>query len=93
MSGHDLQANVEIFLALTVLGLALVQGIVGALSYSRLRNRRLLLIALGFFAFAAKGALLTREALASQGTSTWLIPVALLDLTILVLLYLAVRAR
>lgn len=93
MASQDLQANVEIFLALTVLGLALIQAIVGLLSYGRLRNRRLLLIAVGFLAFALKGAYLTVEALASQGTTYWIVPLAGLDVAILVLLYFAVRSR
>lgn len=93
MVGQELQANVEIFLALTVLGLAAIQGVVGTLSYSRLKNRRLLLVSLSFFAFALKGLYLTREALMSQGTSSWIVPLALLDLVILLLLYLAVRSR
>ena len=89
----DVRANLEIFLAVAVLGFALLQGVVAALSYHRLRNRRPLLIALGFFAFAAKGAYLTAVAWQTRGTEDWVLIVGLLDLSILLFLYLAIRGR
>jgi len=89
----DVQANLEVFLSIGVLGVALLLGAVALLSYTRLHNQRALLIALGLLVFAAKGAYLVWAALQSRGTETWIVPVAGLDLLVLALLYLAIRTR
>lgn len=89
----DVYANLEIFLAISVLGFALIQAVVSLVSYQRLRNQRAFLIGVGFLAFAAKGAYLVVNSWTTRGESDWILPVAALDLLILLLLYFAVRSR
>ena len=89
----DLRANLEIFVAVCVLGFSLLQAIVAAVSFNRLRTMRLALVGLGFAAFALKGAYLVQESWTSRGTEPWVLVVGSLDLAILLFLYLAVRAR
>lgn len=89
----DWGANAQAFLTVAVTGLALLLSAVSLLSFRRLRNRRALLIGLGFLAFAGKGGYLTYAAIQSLGDETWVTVVAVLDLVILALLYLAIRAK
>ena len=83
----------EAFLAVAVVGFALLQFLVGLMSYRRLRNPRILLITLGFLMFSLKGAYLVYASYQSRGTQAWILPVGLLDLLTLLLLYFSVRNR
>ncbi|MBI2078263.1 MAG: hypothetical protein HYT80_07845 [Euryarchaeota archaeon] len=89
----DVQANLEVFLAVGVLGIGVLLGAIALLSYLRLRNPRALLIATGLAVFAVKGAYLVFASLESRGTEPWIVPVAAFDLGILAFLYLALRTR
>jgi len=89
----DVQANLEVFLAIGVLGIGILLGAIGLLSYLRLHNPRALLIAMGLIVFGVKGAYLVFAALESRGSEPWIVPVAALDLVVLAFLYLALRTR
>jgi hypothetical protein len=89
----QLTANIEAFLSVSVVGFALLQFLVGLLSFRRFRNPRILLITLGFLMFSLKGAYLVYAAYLSRGTQAWILPVGLLDLLTLLLLYFSVRNR
>lgn len=89
----ELTANIEVFLSVAVVGFALLQFLVGLMSFRRLRNPRILLITLGFLMFSLKGAYLVYAAYQSRGTQEWILPVGLLDLLTLLLLYFSVRNR
>lgn len=89
----DLKANFEVFLSIAVLGFALLQTIVAGISYSRLRNPKLLLIGLALLAFTAKGLYLTAETIDRRADpADWIMFVGLFDLGVLLLLYFAVRS-
>lgn len=70
-----------------------MQAAVSLLSYQRLKNRRAFLIGVGFLTFGAKGVFLVANSWATRGTTSWILPVAALDLLILLLLYFAIRSR
>ncbi len=89
----DVNANVEIFLAATVLGVALILLVLAVLAFRRLGESRLLMLAFSFGAFALKGAYLTWMSWETRGSEAWILPVAALDLVILGFQYLAVRKR
>lgn len=89
----DVYANVEVFLAATVMGFALIQLVLAGMAYRRLGEGRFLLLALSFAAFAVKGGYLTYESWLTRGSEGWLVPVAVMDLVILTFQYLAVRKR
>lgn len=87
----DWSANLEVFAAVGVLGFSVVLLAVSALSYRRIRSRRILFIALGFLLFAVKGAWLTARSYEARHSETWILPTALLDLAILLSLYISMR--
>jgi hypothetical protein len=86
-------ANVQVFGAVVVLGGGLVLAAVSLVSYQRLRNIRALLIGLGFLGMAAKGGFLLWSAWQSGGSATWVLPMALLDMWVLIAFYTAMRKR
>ena len=89
----DWAANAEAFSTVAVTGFSLILSTVAILSYRRLRNRRALLIASAFLIFAGKGLLLTFVSFQSRGTEPLILPMAGLDLLILLFLYLSMRVR
>lgn len=86
-------ANVEMFAAVVVTGLALLLAFVSFASYRRLRHRAALLIGLAFVAFLAQGLWLVQQAYRLRGSEAWVSIVAIFDLLVLALLYLALRLR
>lgn len=91
MSAH--LANLEAFLAVAVLGLALLLAVLGFISYRRIGHARILFISWGFLAFAVKGAYLLSAAWESRGDASWILPTAILDAVTLGFLYVALRVR
>lgn len=89
----DVNANVEIFLAATVLGVAIILFVLAFLAFRRLGEGRFLMLSLSFAAFAVKGGYLTGMSWQTRGSETWILPVAALDIVILLFQYLAVRKR
>ncbi len=78
------------FAVLTIL--ALVLSIVSVLSYIRSRKSKFLMVSIAFFLFLVKGLWLTYS-LFSVPRSEWagfMLPVAVLDSVVLVLLYLSI---
>lgn len=92
MSSH-IAANLEIFACISVVGLAIILTIVSAISYRRLRHPRALFIGWSFLIFAVKGGYLVSRSVELRGSEPWVLTVALMDLVILALLYLALRIR
>lgn len=88
-----LVANVEAAVVVAVAGFALLMTGVSLYSYKRLRSARPLLIATAFFAFAGKGVWLVVRSLSSRGAEDWILTVAVADLVILLLMYLAIKKR
>lgn len=93
MVSQTVVANVQAFAAIATTGLAALLAFVSFLSYKRLKNKRALFIGSGFVAFALKGVYLIVLAERIRGAETWVLWVALFDLAILLLLYLAIRSR
>lgn len=87
----DVQANLEIFAALSALGVSLVLLGISTLSYVRLRNPRALIIALGFLVLSGKSAFLSITSWQTRGSQDWVLVSAVLDLTLALLFYFAIR--
>lgn len=87
----DVQANLEMFAAASVLGIGLILFAVSFIAYARLRNARALLVGLGFLVLAVKGAYLTSISWQTRGTEGWVMTMALFDLALALLLYFAIR--
>lgn len=86
-----MEANLEIFAAASVLGIGLILFAISIISYSRLRNPRVLLVGLAFLVLAANGAYLTSVSWQTRGTEDWVLTMASLDLALALLLYFATR--
>lgn len=89
----ELAANVAVFAALAGLGLALLVLVASSAAYARLRSPKLGFAALAFLAFSAKTAWLSWLAIDTRGQESRLLPIAVLDLAVIVLLYFAVVKR
>lgn len=86
-------ANLEIFTAIAVAGLAAILAGVSLFSYARLKRPRALFIGLGFLSLAGQGGYLISQAYRLRGSADWLFPVAGMALLALIFLYLALRIR
>lgn len=92
-----LQANVAVAVGVLLTGLSLLLFVVGAASYARVRNAKLLWVSLAFLGFAGQGVYFSVDAYARRGELAReldAMPVlAAVNLAIVVALYLAVLKR
>lgn len=93
MVSQTVVANAQMFAAIAVTGLAALLAFVSFLSYQRLKNKRALFIGSGFVAFLLKGVYLIVMAERVRGAEDWVLWVALFDLAIILLMYLAIKSR
>jgi hypothetical protein len=87
--------KIEVFLRVALMGFSLLLFAVSAVSYWRVRNNRLLIIASAFAAFFVKGLVLTLAIFVESLDSAFSASVELiaLDFVILALMYLGIAKR
>lgn len=93
MVSQAVVANLQAFAAISVIGVAGLLAFVSFLSFKRLRNKRAIFIGSGFVVFLLKGVYLLVMAERIRGSEPWVLWVALFDLVIILLLYLAIKSR
>lgn len=82
-------ALVDLFLRIALFGLALLMSVLTFAAYGRVRSAKLLLISLGFLAFAAKAGLFVLGIMDPGAYRTFTVPTELLafDFAAIALLY------